>query len=493
MGGAAAGGAPSDEALMSVRKSLGYAYTAQAINFVVSFGTSVVVARLMTPREFGIFAMASAASAILNLFFAFSLASYIIREKEVDTPLLQSAFTVNTALTLVLATLIHLSGWGATLLFNSPDVGRVLRLFAVVPLISMFEFIPSALCAREMRFKLGSMISLLRNLTLSGMLVLFAWRGLHEMAFAWATVCSVSVSVVCYNARVWRPDVWRLRFDNFRKITGFGLQMMSINGLGQLSARAGDLVLGSMLGLTTLGIYNRALNLGNQIYNNVYGIGSGVIFSKMSRDLREKGSFHDTFLRALSILLAVVWPMMLGLAVLSQPVIHVLYGAQWQSAALPLSLLTISFFIALGVGMNWEVFVLRQETRLQTRIEVTRSSVGFLLFVSGCTIGLTAAAGAKILDSVLTYVLYRRHMDRLVGAQVGELRHLYFANLQLSAVAVAPSLALMLWTRWSPETSLAAIAACVIVGVLAWAALLFRTDHPLAQEVRKFLRERRMA
>ena len=108
-------------------------------------------------------------------------------------------------------------------------------------------------------------------------------------------------------------------------------------------------------------------------------------------------------------------------------------------------------------------------------------------------VSLTAAAGAKILESVLTYVLYRRHMDRLVGAQTGELRRLYLANLQLSAVAVAPSLSLMLWTGWAPATSLAAIAGCVVAGILAWAALLFGMRHPLAQEVSKFFVTRRTA
>jgi O-antigen/teichoic acid export membrane protein len=475
---------------MSVRKSLGYAYSAQGLNFLISFSTSILLARLLTPREFGIFAMAAATSAIFNLFFAFSLANYIVREPVVDTALLRSAFTVNAALTLVLAVLIHLAGWGAILFFDAPEVGRVLRLFAIVPLISMFEFIPSALCARGMRFKLSSSIGVVKNLTLSFVTVALAWSGFHEMSFVWGTILSAIFSVILYNMREWHPEAWQPRLAGFRKITGFGLQMMSIQGLSQLSSRAGELLLGSMLGLRMLGLYNRASNLSSQVYNNVYGIGASVVFTKLSRDLREHGAFHDTFLKALSVLLAVIWPITIGVALLSAPVIQRLYGAQWLDAAWPLSLLMIAFFISLGTGMAWEVFVLRKETRLQMRIEVTRSSVGFLLFLSGAAISLTAAAGAKVLESILTYVLYRRHMDRLVGAAPGELRRVYLLNLKLTAVAIAPTFALMIWWRWSPLTPLPAIFAAVLAGVGGWTTFLFSWKHPLAQEVTRLLASR---
>ena len=486
MGGAAAGGAPGDEALMSVRKSLGYAYTAQALNFIIAFATSVIVARLVSPREFGMFAMASAASAILNLFFSFSLASYIIREPEVDTPLLRSAFSVNAVLTGVLALLIYAAGWIAILLLDSPEVGRMMRLFAIVPLISMFEFIPSAICSREMRFKLTSAIGVIRLTALSCTTILLAWAGFHEMAFVWAAICAAIVSVSLFNVRVWRPDVWQPRSTDFRKITSFGLQMMSINGLSQLSSRAGDLVLGSLLGLRMLGLYNRAAGLSGQVYNSVYGIGTSVVFAKLSLEFRETGSFHDSFLKAVSVMLAVVWPMMIGMAILSRPVISILYGPEWQDAAGPLSLLMMALFIVLGVGMNWEVFVLRKETRLQAKIELTRSTAGFLMFVAGAMINLTAAATAKVLESALAFALYRRHMDRLVGAGPGELRGVYVINLKLTSVAVSPAFALMLWRGWSPSTPLIEIAVAVCLGILAWTALLFTLKHPLSTELRRF-------
>ena len=472
---------------MSVRRSLAWTYTGQGLNFLIAFGSSIVIAWLVTPREFGIFGMAAAVTSILNLFFALGLSSYIVREQQVTRALLRSAFTVNTLLTFLLSTLIFGGGVLAGTIFGSPDVGEFLRVFAFVPLISMFEFVPNALCNRDMRFQAVSLIAVLKNAVNYAAIIVLALLGFKHMSFAWAGVLSAIVSVVAYQFLVWRPDVWVPRFRGFRAILSFGLQMMSINGLSQLSGRAGEMVLGSWFGLAALGLYNRAANLTNQLYGNVYGVATAVIFSKMAQELRETGSFHDTFLRALRILLAVIWPMMLGLAVLSGPFIYHLYGEKWLEAALPLSLLMIASFVVLGVGMNWQVFVLREETRRQMVLEAIRSGAGFVLFCLGCLVSLPMAAAAKIGESLITYFIYRPHMDRLIGTSRGELDRVYGEALLLSAAAVLPALLLMIWEDWSPRAPLWMAAAAVALGILLWAMVLVVRRHVLLEEFQRLL------
>ena len=78
---------------------------------------------------------------------------------------------------------------------------------------------------------------------------------------------------------------------------------------------------------------------------------------------------------------------MLGMAVLAGPVILTLYGERWIGAAVPLSFLMIAAVIVLGIGMHWEVFVLRKETGLQTRIEAVRTGLGLAVKLSGERVG----------------------------------------------------------------------------------------------------------
>ena len=145
--------------------------------------------------------------------------------------------------------------------------------------------------------------------------------------------------------------MWKPSFAGIRDIIRFGWQMIGISGVSQLSARGGDMVLGSFLGLANLGLYNRASSLPTQLYGNIYGAGANVLFSKMSLDLRETGLIHETYIRFMRLIMGALWPILLGLAILSGPVIYLLYGQKWQAAA-ALCSASVLYGITLSIGMT---------------------------------------------------------------------------------------------------------------------------------------------
>jgi O-antigen/teichoic acid export membrane protein len=472
---------------MSVRRSLAWTYFAQALNFVVTFGSTVIVARLVSPRDFGIFAMANAVSTIINVLMQFGLAKYLMREADLSRDILRSVFTVNVIMTALYVSMVLIGALTAGTLFASAEVGRFLLVFALFPLFAMMEFIPAALCSRNMRFGVIAALSVVRAVVMASATVLLALNGFAYMSFAWAQVLAWVATAICYNVIVWRPDVWRLRMTGIRSILQFGAQMIGISGVSQLSMRAGEMALGSILGLNPLGLYTRASSLPTTLTATIYAAGSNVIFSRLSQDLRETGQFHQTYVRFMRLMLGILWPMMFGLAVLAQPAIVILYGAKWQTAATPLSLVTVASALTVAIGMTSEIFVLRRETPRQVMLESVRSTAGFILFVGGALISLPMAAAAKIAESILAIVLYRKPMAQMVGGPPGELRQVYVEGLLLSAAAVLPSFLLMCWTRFSAQTPLSSIIASVALGGLSWAILLFRRSHPIADEAFRLL------
>ena len=319
---------------MTVRRSLAWSYGGQAMSFLIAFGSSVVIARLVTPAEFGIYAMAAAFSSLLGVVFGLGLASYIIREEEIDTPTLRSVFTVSATFTLVFSTLLIFGGAAAIHLLGSPKIGEFLLVFGFTPLIQLLEFVPQAIATREMRFGTTSSISVMRAAVSAGITIALASLGFGHMSFAWAGIVTASASALAYNILFWKRTVFRPRFVGFRAIVTFGFQMVSISSFSSINARVGEIALGSWLGLLTLGLYSRAANLATQMYSNVYGAAVSVFFVKMAADLRETGEFHYTLLRGLRILLVVIWPMMLGIAILSGPIVQTLYPSlvPWHRA-----------------------------------------------------------------------------------------------------------------------------------------------------------------
>lgn len=475
---------------MSVRRSIILTYLAQAAAFFITFASTLIIARLVSPRDFGIYAMVNAVTTVISVFMGFQLSKYITRESELTKEILHSTFTVNVLASASYVICILAGGFVAATFFDASEVSQVMVVFAIFPVFAAFEFMPAALCAREMRFGTIAWMAVVRAAVMAVVGVVLARQGYAYMTFAWAQVAAWAATSIAFNILYWRPEAYGIRFRGIGSILSFGGHMMGISGVNALNVRLSEMSLGSLAGLAALGFYTRASSLPTQLYQNIYGASSNVIFSRLSHDLRQGGEIHSSYLRFMQLILGFLWPLMFGLAILAQPVIHILYGEKWQASAGPLSLLTCAAAVLVAVGMSNEVFILRRETQRQLKIEITRCVLGIGLFVAGAMISLTMAAAAKVGEAIIAFLLYYKSMDRLVGAPGGALPRMYVESAIVTLPAVVPAFALMLYTDWSPETPLPLAAGAVLLGIAGWAVTLHWRRHPIAMEVRHFVTAR---
>ena len=474
---------------MALRQALAWSVSGQFLSFAISFGGSIVVARLLTPHDMGVFAIAMAIIGVLNTFAAFGVNTYVLRAHDLGALTLRSAFTLNAILATVMAAVIFSASLVERHYFDNLPVSRVLAPLALGPLVGILEFRPAVMLQREMNFRVLSLINIGRVVVSTAVVVVLALSGFVYMSLAYSNLVAAIFGAVCVNLIAGRHAGFRLSLFEARKMAVFGLRMMSIGGANTLAARLSDVILGYLLGLDALGLYSRATNVSNQIFDNVYGAITRVLFVKLSTDFRERGVLRDVFLRGFEMITALIWPLLIGLAVLSRPAIYILYGERWLGAATPLSLLLVAQFVVICFGMNWELFVLRDETARQTRFEALRAVVGLITFSIGCFFSISAAAVGRIAEAMFGLALYHPHMNRMAETRPGELARIYRNGAALTVVAVLPSFLLMIATDWSHRTSPLLIAVAVVAGGVLWLAMLLRQHHPLVAEMRAVVRK----
>src|SRR5579862_2079854 len=125
---------------MAFRKAIIWSVGGQLISYFVLFVGSVFVARLLSPREMGVFAIAMATTGILNVLVSFNIGSYIVREKGLRPETMDTAFTLNSLLATVICGIIVCCSFLERYAFHALDVSRVLLPLALSPLIAIFEF-----------------------------------------------------------------------------------------------------------------------------------------------------------------------------------------------------------------------------------------------------------------------------------------------------------------------------------------------------------------
>lgn len=462
----------------------------QTISFIVQFAASVVVARLLTPYELGIYAVAIATVGAVALIQALGLGGLVVREPDLTPETITTVFTINALVSVLISVSVVGLAFGGEKIFHDRNVRDVLMVLALAPLASIFDFLPAARLEREGDFRVISFANGIRSGVNAAATVGFVVLGFKFRGLAIAQV----VGVYCATAYIVlvgrRFFSFKFGFSRWRPVIGSGVQLLAVAGMASVFRRGSDILLGRLLGLSALGLFNRASSISGLIHDKIRLTFERVLFAQFSKDSRQGEALGPAYLHVVELMSAVLWPAFAGLAVLSAPLIQTVYGAHWRAAAAPLSLLAVSGLIDVSITLTWEIFLINRELKLQSKIECFRTIVGFAAFAAGCMISVEAAAAARIFDSIFANLLYRKHVERMTQTYLRDYLAIYARSGFLTLLAIAPaSIALALFYPGDGMPSLA-LGAGIALGGILWLVGLAILRHPLLREFMLILRAR---
>ncbi len=467
---------------VSVRRSLAWMMLSQGGLFVIMFGASVIIARLLTPYEMGIYAVANAAVGLLGAIRATGLGHYIIREPELPPHAGHTAFTINAILAMITSLAIVLMAQLGGALFEEPAVHLVLLMLCPVPLASILDFLPAAMLERAGAFRALAALTLLRVAVTCTVSITLAFNGFSYMAIVWGTLIGTFASALFTNIIGRHHVSVRLGLRDWRVLTRFGVQMLTINIVVGIAGRLSEIILGRLAGLATLGLYGRASGLNNLLWDNVHMVISRIVFVDFAERRRRGLPLRETYLNIVAMVTGLLWPAFAGLAILAGPVIHTLYGPAWTAAALPLSMLSIAGIVLTSITMTGEIYMVSGEQTRQIRFELKRNAIGLILFSLGSLGGIVWAAASRIGEAIVMVLLCRFDLNQMTQTNSPDYLPIFTRSAALTLIAVAPSALFMIANDWDPALPILPVLASVAAGIAMWLIALWRLRHPLFQE-----------
>lgn len=476
---------------MAVRRSLAWMAASQGLSFTLQFAASIVVARFLSPYELGVYAIAVATVGVLVAFQALGLGNLIVRERELSDDMVSSIYTINSLMAVCLSIAIVIVAIAGGFWIKDNHVRDVLLVMSPAPLCALVDFLPAAHFEREGNFRAVSIGTAIRSVANAALTIIFAVLGFKFIGLALAQDLSVLITAVYFGWVGRRFLSFRLGLSQWRHVISCGLQLLTVSGLTSLFQRGADVVLGGVLGISALGIFNRASSLNSLILDKVRITIERIIFSHMSSRLRNKESLEGVYLYTVDLMTAVLWPAFGGLAVVSGPLVHAMYGAKWQGAAAPLAFLAVGSIVQVSISLSWELFILRNELARQSKIEFIRTLIGFSVFAMACKFGLVAAAVARIADAVVANFLYRKEIERMTDTTIAQYLPIYARSLLLTIFAVVPGIVIQMTDVFGSESPFLTVSISVIVGVCSWALGVVLVKHQIAHEILQPLRRLR--
>ena len=326
-------------------RGFAWSFTGSAGQAVLQIGATVVLARLLTPAEFGSAAAALLVVGLTQLVTQLGVAASLVHRTDLTDTEIAAAFWFSVIGSAVFAA--GMVAYSAPLggFVGLPPDSHLLRLLSVTLLLAGVTAVPAGLLQRRLRFRPMAVVDLLAaGPATIGVSVVLALRGFGPDALAWGVIAAALVTAVGYTALA-RPVVTPLSpaaaWRSLRPMIGFG-SGYSLTQLGNwVALNADNLVVARLLGTGPLGVYTRAYNLLSEPANVIGGAADKVLFPAMARVRDDGERLRGAYVRTASLVALVTVPASVLLFVLAPEIVHVLLGSQWGAVVLPLQVFAL--------------------------------------------------------------------------------------------------------------------------------------------------------
>lgn len=313
-------------------KGILWSGSSQAARQILQIGITAILARLLTPADFGVLAMVTVFTSFIALFSELGLGAALVQRKGVTEAHLSTAFWMTLLAGAALMILTMASSPLVAWFYGRDRLTPIVLVISVNFLIGATGAVPQALLQRNMEF---GRLALIENGALlgSGLAAIFlAWRGWGVWSLVGQSVVSVSLTAgLAWSLSGWRPR-WLFRRSCLRELWGFSSHLLGFNVLHYAARNLDNLLIGKFLGATALGYYTLAYRLMMLPLQNVSWVLGRVLFPAFARIQTELARVRHNYIRLIRYISLLTFPMMAGMAVVAPELIRILYGNQWERA-----------------------------------------------------------------------------------------------------------------------------------------------------------------
>ena len=352
---------------------------AQGVQFLVS----IILARLLSPEEYGVVGVILIFVTIANVLVQNGFSTALIQKRKVDDTDFSSVFFFNMAVSAVIYLVLYLSAPGIAYFYNNQEMTALVRVLAVVLFPGGVISIQNAYVSRNMEFK-GLFISSFAASMISGAISIFlAYRGLGVWALVWQQIAYYFFyMLILFMSISWKP---RLLFSILRIKTmfAFGWKLLCASLLDTVYNNIYGLVIGRIYNESMLGNYNRGEQFPKLIVSNLGAAIQSVMLPVLSASQDEPERVKSMLRRAITVSSYLVLPMMAGLIAVARPMVLLLLGEKWLACVPFLQIMCVAYsFWPIHIA-NLQALNAMGRSDIFLKLEIVKKMVGLAVLAVG--------------------------------------------------------------------------------------------------------------
>ena len=445
---------------MSFVHALKWSFLAELASKAITPIVFIVLARLLTPEDFGVMSAALMVIAFSQIFWEAGMGKALIQRQTDVEDAANIAFWVNSGLGILIAGLIF---WGATPIaltfFQDDRVTAVLQVMTLQVLLGALSSVQTALLQKQMGFKKLFWVRLMTVALPSFASIPLAWYGMGYWALVGGTLTGQAFQVfLLWRVSSWRPAL-RFPFVIAKQMVQFGSWVGAYGILGWFYLWADSLVVGKYLGIHDLGLYRN----GNQFAIFIFGVFFSpvlpVLYSHLSRIKEEPGRLIDNFLKVSKVTTLLSVSTAIVIYSFSKQIGLALFGQQWEGIGFVIGVLALSHGFSWVAGLNGEIYRAMGKPSYETIVSGSTLLIYLAVYIYAIQISFEVFVWARFGLAIFALILHLYLLDWILNIRV-TLLLAYSLKIAVVALCIVTSINLIVTDSLENAWSI------LIIGVL---------------------------
>lgn len=396
-------------------KGLAWSSIQNLTNRGVEFLLMLFMARLLSPKEYGIIGLTSVFMTFSSTLTDSGFSNALIRKKDATNEDYSTVFIFNNCISITCYIIIFfIAPWVADF-YSLPILCPVLRVLGLQTLIQGLCSVQNTLLNKNINFKKIAHIYISRNI-ISGLIGLyFAWKGYG----VWALVIQALIASLISTILLWTTTSWHPSFifskSSFHNLFGYGSKLLITNLINNVYGEIYPIVIGKFFSPATLGHYARAKHWARFPSANFTSVLQGVTFPVLSKIQDEEERLRTIYRKMIKTSSFIVFPMMLGLAAVGKPLVFVAIGPKWDLCArlLPFICFTLMWYPINALNLN--LLQVKGKSDLFLKVEIIKKFIALPILIFSIPYGILTLVMVSACASILYVFINTYYTGKLIN------------------------------------------------------------------------------
>lgn len=406
---------------------------------VANFVVSIILARLLTPEDYGTIGVYGIFFAIANIFINGGFSMSLIQKKDLTDSDASTAFWVNVVMGFFFYLVFFITSPLLANFFRIPILTDIIRVSALGLVLGSFSVVQTTLYNKKVDFKTTSVIKFASNIVAGVVCVVLAYMQWG----VWALVTQGLIGGFITTILLWYFSKWRPQFifsvSSFRNLFSFGGKILGTRLMECLSGQATSFVIGKFFSTQNLGYYQKGAAYSRLLSSSISGALYSVSFPVMSKIQDDDETLLYVYKRYIKITSLIIFFIMLLLGALAHPLIIILYTSRWIITAIFMQVVVLGLMFDHLVGLNNNIFLVKGKSDIVLRLQLVKSTVFLLLIMVSVPFGVLAVCFAEVVYYQIAIMLSAYQTKKLIGYGYFNQWHDIFPYLLYAFLAVIPA------------------------------------------------------